>query len=248
MEQGTHLLGDVVGGRVEVTVSVAHRGRGVLENALLVLPAPAATELLASSELATADGDALVFRLGSLVEGDAAVLRLTVRGDRLGRSSRRRSSTGAGRGRPLLGTGRAVVLHDAGFPVAELLPTPDADPSDPLIAAQAALLGHDATRIFRFVQQDVVHQPYAGSLHGARGALYGLAGNSVDRSNLLVALLRAAGIPAGYRRGTLDAAQVNRLYAGLFPGTVAWIAPVPRSISRRCGPSPAGCSRWCRRS
>ena len=62
--------------------------------------------------------------------------------------------------------------------------------SDP-IADLATSLGHDPEAIFRFVQDEVRYEPYAGLLRGATATLLGRAGNSVDQAALLAELLRS---------------------------------------------------------
>ena len=78
---------------------------------------------------------------------------------------------------------------------------PGADPSDISFAAQR--LGFDADKIFQFVRDQTILEPYAGMLRGARGVLVGGAGNSLDRALLLQALLTQSGIPCRLMRGTL---------------------------------------------
>ena len=64
-----------------------------------------------------------------------------------------------------------------------------------------------------FVRSEVATELYAGSKKGAVGTLLSRAGNDVDQASLLVALLRAAGVPARYEIGTvlLTAEQANAL-------------------------------------
>ncbi|MFO7539560.1 MAG: transglutaminase family protein, partial [Chloroflexota bacterium] len=74
--------------------------------------------------------------------------------------------------------------------------TIDANCYDPYVIEKAASLGNDPTAIFEFVRSQVDYESYAGSLRGARGTLWSFGGNSVDQASLLIALLRASGIPA----------------------------------------------------
>ena len=53
------------------------------------------------------------------------------------------------------------------------------------------------------------YESYLGSLRGTRGTLWSKAGNALDKSSLLIAMLRASGVPARYRHGTLDAARTS---------------------------------------
>jgi hypothetical protein len=101
---------------------------------------------------------------------------------------------------------------------------PGADPSD--IAFQAGRLGFDATRIFAFVRDQTRLEPYRGMLRGARGVLAGRAGNALDRSLLLQALLTESGIPCRLMQGQLsDTTARQALQEFLSPSNPAPPAP-----------------------
>ena len=72
------------------------------------------------------------------------------------------------------------------------------------ILALAAELNNSPARIFQWVQNNIRVEFYHGSMKGSRGTLLELAGNDVDTSSLLLALLRAAGAPSRYVEGTVD--------------------------------------------
>jgi RHS repeat-associated protein len=72
------------------------------------------------------------------------------------------------------------------------------------IVAQAKALGNDYVRIYEFVRNKHRTEWYAGSLKGAPGVLRSGAGNDQDQASLLVALLRAAGVPARYVHGVIE--------------------------------------------
>lgn len=102
--------------------------------------------------------------------------------------------------------------------------TPDADTTDPYVVAKAQELGCgpgatacDPQRLIEFVQGQIGYVVYKGSLRGARGTLWGEIGNGLDKSNLLVALLRASGIPARWVEGTIDEAAAASLIRSMFP-------------------------------
>ena len=76
--------------------------------------------------------------------------------------------------------------------------------SDERIADLAFDLDYDLERMFRFVADEIRYEPYAGILRGAIGALDAGAGNSVDKSLLLAALLDESAIPYRFVRGALD--------------------------------------------
>jgi hypothetical protein len=69
----------------------------------------------------------------------------------------------------------------------------------------------DAETIFRFVSDEVRYEPYAGALRGAKGTLWGLAGNSVDKAQLLAELLKAALFEVRFAVGQIDDATANKL-------------------------------------
>jgi transglutaminase-like putative cysteine protease len=58
-----------------------------------------------------------------------------------------------------------------------------------------------ATRIFNWVRDNVEYSWYYDSQKGALGTLSSRAANCCDHSNLVVALSRAAGLPARYEHG-----------------------------------------------
>jgi hypothetical protein len=97
-----------------------------------------------------------------------------------------------------------------------LVCTIDANCNDTYVIEQAAALGNDPLAIFEYVR-GLDFNSYLGSLRGARGTLWSEGGNSVDQASLLVALLRASGIPAAYRQGTLDTAEQEQLILSMFP-------------------------------
>ncbi len=104
--------------------------------------------------------------------------------------------------------------------------TPDADLYDTEMLWKSASFGQDPLAVFAYVQT-FGFDPYKGSLRGTRGALWGEAANAVDRSSLLIAMLRAAGIPARYRHGTLSNATAQTLLAGAFPLAGGWAGSLP---------------------
>jgi hypothetical protein len=70
------------------------------------------------------------------------------------------------------------------------------------VDAQASALGDDPIRIYEWVRNEIGFEPYLGIRKGAAGTLYERSGNDADQAALLVALLRAADVPARYVHGT----------------------------------------------
>ena len=77
------------------------------------------------------------------------------------------------------------------------------------------------------MRDHIGYEAYTGSLRGARGTLWSLAGNALDRSSLLVALLRAAGFTAQYVQGTLRRAQAQSLILSMFQGRYRVLGCLP---------------------
>ncbi len=74
----------------------------------------------------------------------------------------------------------------------------------PAIRAKAAELGNQPVPIYNWVRNNIEFMPTYGSMQGADATLQTKRGNAFDIASLLVALLRAAGIPARYVYGTVE--------------------------------------------
>ncbi len=87
----------------------------------------------------------------------------------------------------------------------------------PEIRARAAALGNDPRRIYEWVKSEVELLPTYGATQDSAATLERLCGNPLDTATLLVALLRAAGIPARYVTGVVsaDGADVRNAFGGL---------------------------------
>ncbi len=84
------------------------------------------------------------------------------------------------------------------------------------IDALAAKLGTDPNVIFQFVRDQIRYEPYVGVLRGALGTLVYRAGNSLDRSLLLAALLQKAGFSVQISNGTLSDADAQTVILRTF--------------------------------
>ncbi|MGE3433873.1 MAG: transglutaminase domain-containing protein, partial [Ramlibacter sp.] len=74
----------------------------------------------------------------------------------------------------------------------------------PAIRAKAAELNHNPVAIHNWVRNTIDYVPTAGAIQSAQDTLDKRRGNATDTASLLIALLRASGIPARYQWGTID--------------------------------------------
>lgn len=90
------------------------------------------------------------------------------------------------------------------------LPQPeDTQPNEdvqitPDIQALATSLNNDPVQIYNWVHNNIEFVPTYGTLQGSQGAFESKKANAFDTASLLIALLRAAGIPARYAYGTVQ--------------------------------------------
>jgi hypothetical protein len=109
------------------------------------------------------------------------------------------------------------------------------------IDALADRLGSDPAVMFHFVRDEIRYEPYTGVLRGALGTLLCRAGNSLDRSLLLAALLQKAGFKTQIASGQLTAQQAQVLVGRLFeavkpvPSAVPSLAELAPDLSRAMG-------------
>ena len=73
----------------------------------------------------------------------------------------------------------------------------------PPVQEQADLLGRHPYAIYAWVRDNVRYVPYYGLMRGPVGTLWAKEGNDLDQAALLVALLRASGVPARYVGGVV---------------------------------------------
>ena len=92
-----------------------------------------------------------------------------------------------------------------------LQPTTNAQSNNPTIIALANKITaglttpySKAVAIFDWVRDNITYSFYYNTKYGAVGTLSAGTGNCCDHSNLMVALARAAGIPARYQQGYCD--------------------------------------------
>jgi hypothetical protein len=88
---------------------------------------------------------------------------------------------------------------------ADLAPTEDVQITQE-IRDLAAELGNDPVKIYEYVRNTIDFEPTWGSIKGSVLTRWEKSGNAFDTASLLIALLRAAGIPARYVLGTIQVA------------------------------------------
>lgn len=72
------------------------------------------------------------------------------------------------------------------------------------IKDQAAALNNSPVKIYNWVRNNIAFVPSYGSIQGSDMTLQNRRGNAFDTASLLIAMYRAAGVPARYVYGTID--------------------------------------------
>ena len=129
------------------------------------------------------------------------------------------------RGQQISAAAAPISLQPNNF-AAFLRRTPEANTKDEVMLGQLSAVGSSANQIFAYVQT-LGYETYPGSLRGTRGTLWSKAGNALDKSSLMIAMLRASNIPARYRHGTLTEAQAQALILSMFPQNNRVIGSTP---------------------
>ncbi len=119
---------------------------------------------------------------------------------------------------------RAEKLFDAAEDVMSTLPRDTFD-----VAAVVRAVGQDFEKLFEWVRDHTYWVPYRGTLRGPVGVLMDRLGNSLDRSLLLVALLKSAGATARLAH--------TRLSSEVARSLLAHVRPVPADPMGRDAPS-----------
>ncbi len=114
---------------------------------------------------------------------------------------------------PLQGLISQAALQAMSLPVEQ-----DSEPDGrsviitPEISALAEELGKNPVRIYEYVKNTIMYQPYWGALKGAAVTLAQKSGNDADQASLLIALLRASGYPARFLCWSVDCDPVRDLW------------------------------------
>src|SRR5206468_6428850 len=107
----------------------------------------------------------------------------------------------------LVGSIDGIGLPDGTLP---LIPTPaDTAPTEDVQITQAIRdlaisLGNKPVPIYNWVRNNIQFVPSYGSIQGSDMTLQTKRGNAFDTASLLIALLRAANVPARYVYGTIE--------------------------------------------
>ena len=94
-----------------------------------------------------------------------------------------------------------------------------------------------ATAIFNYVRDQISYSFYYDTAYGATGTLSRGYGNCVDQAHLVVALARAAGIPARYEQGTCrftSGSTYGHVWAQILVDNV-WVVADPTSSRNSFG-------------
>lgn len=103
-------------------------------------------------------------------------------------------------------------------------------------SAVLEMAGRDDTALLQWVAKETSWLPYEGLLKGPVGTLADRAGNSLDRSLLLAAVLEAAGYRARLAHATLTDEEAGALVA-------RWKPPPPAALAADCAPANADVTR-----
>jgi hypothetical protein len=127
---------------------------------------------------------------------------------------------------------RTTELHPGLRPAVVATPAGPDDPADPFIVAEATALQNDPNQIYAFVRDQIKFEAYAGSVRGARGTLWAMAGNTLDKASLLTALLQASGFATHYMHTSLNGNSAEvALIRSMFPQTPVLLGCIPSSAS-----------------
>ena len=207
-------------GALTVTYWLGNTGGETLAEPLLATTLAPGVTLEAAEPPARTRGADVVIPLSAIAPGGSVAATLTLRvppgASTLDDGARAFTSLGTRAEKATVGptTLRAMPGGDPAL----LASTPDAPTGDPGVLRMLGSAGCDPAALLAAVRDGTTHEVYRGALRGARGVLRTSAGNALDRASLLVALLRACGIPARWAAGTLAPPQARLLIESMFDG------------------------------
>ncbi|UCC92501.1 MAG: hypothetical protein JSW25_07480, partial [Thermoplasmata archaeon] len=232
----TWILDDNITINVSVDILVVNTYGGPVDGLILEQFLTTNVTLLSASIPPSNNGDYLLWPVGRLDVNESFAVTIDLRV-----STASANFTNADDGMVIYGHRGEKAIYSYSPPMRfvnknlseYLKATVDANYNDLWVKNTGAGIGSDVESIFGYVQNFVAYESYNGSLRGARGTIWGMAGNSLDQSNLLVALLRNAGIPCRYVTGTLPDDDARTLVKSMFvSGELLYgIAPVSGPVA-----------------
>lgn len=215
--QSAYTPGGLVSGTLIITYTVINRlPLDELSGAeVMVKLAPGVTLVSGPAHLTLADGS-LSFALGEVGPADGASVAIVVSAPAMSGNLDlgARASASFANQRVMAQTAPARLVSD-GY-AAFLGQQPEFMFNDVDLLEVAGLVEQDPLRAFDLVRDATRWEAYRGSLRGARGTWWSEAGNALDRSSLLLGVLRTIGVPSRYMRGTLNATQRRALIRQMF--------------------------------
>ncbi len=220
--QSAYTPGQLVSGTLIITYTLVNRlPLDMLSGAeVSVKLAPGVDLVSGPAYLTLADGS-LSFALGEIGPADGASVSIVVSAPStpgnldLGA----RASASFANQRVSAQTAPARLISDAYAPF--LGQQPEFMFNDVDLLEVAGLTEQDPLQAFALVRDATRWEAYRGSLRGARGTWWSEAGNALDRSSLLLGVLRTIGVPSRYMRGTLPVAQQRALIEQMFEGSAS---------------------------
>ncbi len=202
----------------------------VLRNVLLVYRAsPSVAPIVAAEPQPSLQTETVAWNLGDLLPLQRVTVVLSLQAPASAADfltvDGGASAWGTSSGRPVSATVGATRIAPDGMEE-WLAWTVDADYRDEHLLRQAGRLGGSWQAMFDYVR-GLDYEVYRGSLRGTRGTLWSQAGNSLDQTSLLIALLRGSGIPARYRHGTLSTADAQTLIGSMFSAPTSLAGHIP---------------------
>ncbi len=209
------------------------RDPNTIRDVLLAAELTPAATYSSAAPLPDRDGSRLAWSLGDIppMTSKSAVLTIAVPASvtNFTNLDSGAAAWGVQYGRSVSNSARPAVLIPGSLSQ-WLIWTVDADRFDESMLEKSAELGQDPNALFDYVR-GLGYESYPGSLRGTPGTLWSGAGNSNDQSSLLIAMLRAAGIPARYRHGTLSTVDAQALIDSMFPTPTQYTGYVPVGTS-----------------
>ncbi len=215
----SYFVGGIQNNQETITYTVYSQDGDPETGVLLTTTLEPGVTFASASQQPNMSGQNLAWSLGTIDSNDRASVSVTVN---LPSPTPAQLDSGAQAfafvdGAAVTGSTPAATLSPGTVDPSLLASTPDANTNDPVIQEAAAALNYNPQTIFTFLQEAIGYNAYAGSMRGARGTLWSLAGNALDDASLGVALMRASGIPAQYVSGTLSKSNAQSLILSMFP-------------------------------